>query len=79
MIRTKKGTVILTEYEKGREEEKAKALKAPVEILIVKNSGHNWRKVDAEIEPSREEIIRHRLMPSLLAILWIMKWVPSKQ
>ena len=38
-------------------DEKAKALKAPVEIMIVKNSGHNWRKVDADIEPSREVII----------------------
>jgi len=39
-------------------EEKAKALKAPVEIMIIKNSGHNWRKVDADIEPSREVIIK---------------------
>jgi hypothetical protein len=29
-----------------------------VRIMIVKNSGHNWRKVDAAIEPSRVEIIR---------------------
>lgn len=36
---------------------KARALKAPVEIMIIKNSGHNWRKVDADIEPSREVII----------------------
>ena len=38
-------------------DEKAKALKAPVEIMIIKNSGHNWKKVDADIEPSREVII----------------------
>jgi len=37
--------------------EKADAVEAPVEIMIIKNSGHNWRKVDAEIDPSREEII----------------------
>ena len=37
--------------------ENADKLNAPVEILIVENSGHNWRKVDAEIDPSREEII----------------------
>ena len=38
-------------------QDKAKALKAPVEIMIIKNAGHNWRKVDADIEPSREAII----------------------
>ena len=37
---------------------KADALNAPVEIMIIKNSGHNWRAVDADIEPSREAIIR---------------------
>lgn len=37
--------------------EKAAERDAPVEVMIVKNSGHNWRRVDAEIEPSREEII----------------------
>ncbi|MGJ8723369.1 MAG: alpha/beta hydrolase fold domain-containing protein [Roseibacillus sp.] len=36
---------------------RALELKAPVEVLIVKNSGHNWRKVGAEIEPSREDIL----------------------
>jgi acetyl esterase/lipase len=36
---------------------KAKTLAAPVETLIIKNAGHNWRKVDADIEPSREAII----------------------
>ncbi len=39
-------------------QQKAKQLHAPVEIMIIKNSGHNWRKVDAEIEPSREAIIK---------------------
>lgn len=37
--------------------EKADKLRAPVEIMVVKNSGHNWRKVDADIVPSREAII----------------------
>ena len=32
-------------------------MKAPVEIMIIKNAGRNWRKVGAEIEPSREAII----------------------
>ncbi|MDF1849185.1 MAG: alpha/beta hydrolase [Verrucomicrobiales bacterium] len=39
-------------------EKRAKELGAPVETLIVKNSGHNWRMVGAEIEPSKQEIIR---------------------
>lgn len=38
--------------------QKASEVEAPVEIMIVKNSGHNWRKVDAEIDPSREEIVQ---------------------
>lgn len=38
-------------------QQKAESIKAPVEIMIVKNAGHNWRKVDAEIVPSRETII----------------------
>lgn len=37
--------------------QKASEVEAPVEIMIIKNSGHNWRKVDAEIDPSREEIV----------------------
>lgn len=39
-------------------EKRAKEIQAPIKILIVKNSGHNWRKVDAEIAPSRENIIQ---------------------
>ncbi len=38
-------------------QEKAATIGAPVEILIVKNSGHNWRRVGADIEPSRQEIV----------------------
>lgn len=37
--------------------QKADAVKASVEIMIIKNAGHNWRKVDADIDPSREAII----------------------
>lgn len=36
---------------------KADAVKAPVETMIIRNSGHNWRRVDADINPSREAII----------------------
>jgi len=39
-----------------RMQQALKTIKAPVEILIVKNSGHNWRSVDSPIEPTREEI-----------------------
>jgi acetyl esterase/lipase len=35
---------------------RADSVKAPVEIMIIKNAGHNWRKVDADIVPSREAI-----------------------
>ena len=35
----------------------AAAIHAPVETLIVKNAGHNWRRVDADIVPTRAEII----------------------
>ena len=38
-------------------QEKAKAIEVPVEVLIVKNAGHNWRRVDADIAPSRHEIV----------------------
>ncbi|WP_044255043.1 alpha/beta hydrolase [Rhodopirellula sp. SWK7] len=38
--------------------QKANEVEAPVEIMIIKNSGHNWRKVDAEIDPSRDAIIQ---------------------
>ena len=39
-------------------EKRASEIQAPVQTLIVKNAGHNWRKVDAAIEPSRDEIIQ---------------------
>ena len=40
-------------------QERAKAVGAPVEIMIVKNAGHNWRKADPPqaIKPSLDEII----------------------
>ena len=37
--------------------ERADELQAPVDIMIIKNSGHNWRRVGADIQPSREQII----------------------
>lgn len=38
-------------------QEKAKAANALVEIMIIHNAGHNWRAVDAAIEPTVDEII----------------------
>lgn len=42
-------------------QKKAEALKAPIEIMIVKHAGHNWRTVDAPIEPSREAIVERTI------------------
>ena len=36
--------------------EKAKAINAPLETMIIKNSGHNWRKVKADLAPTKEDI-----------------------
>ena len=41
--------------------DKAKAIGAPVETMIIKNSGHNWRKVGTDIEPSREVIVQRTI------------------
>ncbi|RMD85260.1 MAG: alpha/beta hydrolase [Lentisphaerae bacterium] len=38
--------------------EQNKKIKAPVTVVIVKNSGHNWKPVGGAIQPSRDEIIR---------------------
>jgi acetyl esterase/lipase len=39
-------------------QEKAEAVGAPVETMIIRNAGHNWREVGAPIEPSVETIIQ---------------------
>lgn len=39
-----------------RMQEKAKEVGGPLEVVIVKNAGHNWRKAGGEIDPTREEI-----------------------
>lgn len=38
-------------------QQRAAALDAPVEVFIVRNAGHNWRKLGAEIKPSRDVIV----------------------
>lgn len=42
-------------------QKKAEELRAAVEILIVKNAGHNWRNVDADIAPTRDEIVKQTI------------------
>ncbi len=37
--------------------QKADSLGAAVEIMIINNAGHNWRRVDEDIKPTRDEII----------------------
>jgi dipeptidyl aminopeptidase/acylaminoacyl peptidase len=41
--------------------EKAKEVGAPVTTLIVENAGHNWRKVENDIMPTRESIIERTI------------------
>jgi predicted esterase len=56
MIQGNKDTTIpvkLAHYMK----QKADTIGAPVKVVVVKNAGHNWRRVDADIDPSRNEII----------------------
>jgi pimeloyl-ACP methyl ester carboxylesterase len=38
--------------------DKAALVKAPVEIMIIKNAGHNWRELGASIEPNTDEIVQ---------------------
>lgn len=57
MIQGDKDTTIPVKHAHHMQK-KAAEIGAPVRTLIVKHSGHNWRKVEAPIEPSRDEIIR---------------------
>ncbi|QDT02187.1 Carboxylesterase NlhH [Rubripirellula lacrimiformis] len=57
MIQGDKDTTIPVKHAHHMQQ-KADATKAPLEVMIIKNAGHNWRKVDADIEPSREVIIQ---------------------
>lgn len=56
MIQGDKDTTIPVKHA-YKMQEVLKTIKAPVEILIVKNSGHNWRSVNQPIEPTREVIV----------------------
>jgi acetyl esterase/lipase len=37
--------------------ERGDAVKAPVEVFIVKNSGHNWREVGGPLSPALDEVM----------------------
>jgi dipeptidyl aminopeptidase/acylaminoacyl peptidase len=56
MVQGDKDTTIPVKHA-YRMKEKAEAIGASVEVLIVKNAGHNWRKVNSEISPTRDEIV----------------------
>ncbi|MEO6740192.1 MAG: alpha/beta hydrolase [Chthoniobacteraceae bacterium] len=56
MIQGDKDTTIPVHHARYMKE-RAEAIHAPVEILIVENAGHNWRSVGAEIKPTRDEIV----------------------
>ncbi|MBA4018208.1 MAG: lipase [Pirellula sp.] len=56
MIQGDKDTTIPVRHARYMKE-RADAVGAPVDIVVVANAGHNWRRVDADIEPSVEEIV----------------------
>ena len=56
MIQGDKDTTIPVKHA-YRMQEEAQKLGAPVEISIVKNSGHNWRSVGAPTQPTSDQII----------------------
>ncbi|MGB7324786.1 MAG: alpha/beta hydrolase [Rubripirellula sp.] len=57
MIQGDKDTTIPVKHAHHMQQ-KANEVGAPVETMIIKNAGHNWRKVGAEIDPSREDIVQ---------------------
>ena len=56
MIQGDKDTTIPVKHA-YRMKKDAEVIGAPVEIVIMNNAGHNWRKVDANIDPTRDEIV----------------------
>lgn len=56
MIQGDKDTTIPVKHAEYMARQSA-AIHSTVETLIVKNAGHNWRRVDADISPTREEIV----------------------
>ncbi len=60
MIQGDKDTTIPVKHA-YRMQKRAKELDAAVNVVIVRNAGHNWRKVDADIDPSRDEIVKQTI------------------
>ena len=56
MIQGDKDTTIPVQHARYMKE-RADAVKAPVEILIVQNAGHNWREEGGALCPSLDEIV----------------------
>lgn len=56
MIQGDKDTTIPVHHARYMQQ-RAEAIHAPVEIVIVENAEHNWRSVDGDITPTRDEII----------------------
>jgi acetyl esterase/lipase len=57
MIQGDKDTTIPVKHARHMQK-RAEAIRALVEILIVENAGHNWRSVDGDPKPTRDEIIK---------------------
>ena len=57
MIQGDKDTTIPVHHARYMKE-RADIVKAPVEILIVENSGHNWREIGGPVHPSVDEIAK---------------------
>lgn len=56
MIQGDKDTTIPVHHARYMKE-RADAVKAPVEILIVQNAGHNWREEGGALRPSLDEVV----------------------
>ncbi|MEY4384977.1 MAG: Carboxylesterase NlhH [Verrucomicrobiota bacterium] len=56
MVQGDKDTTIPVHHARYMKE-RAEAVKAPVEILIVENSAHNWKEAGGALRPSLDEIV----------------------
>ena len=56
MIQGDKDTTIPVHHARFMQQ-RSEAIHASVETVIVENAGHNWRRVDGDITPNRDEIV----------------------
>ena len=56
MIQGDKDTTIPVKHALHMQEQ-AKIAKSPVEVIIVKNAGHNWREAGGTIDPGIDQIV----------------------